>query len=182
MSFIDKIKYQYMKLLYNLLNISEIDKYFKEKGVNGKDIYDPDNIKISDYFFLANNIVLSRLNKDELELLKKYMANDIKYINSSYNSMYDEMNEFLYKNMNKILIPDTEEKYICYGDFSPNNMLPYDCICLYCHYMRYVDESDKITSIVYNTINSLQYDLSKNKGIKIAVIPCDEVTNIKSNK
>ena len=32
----EKIKYQYMKLFYDILNLKELDNFFKEQGVEPK--------------------------------------------------------------------------------------------------------------------------------------------------
>lgn len=184
MSFRDKIKYQYMKLLYELLDLSSIENELRNNKILSKQIYDPYNLKISDYLFLKNDVSLTKLNQKEIELLKKYFSKDINYINSNQNYLREEMNQFLIKNMYKILLPDTDSKFIGYGSISPNNMIPSDCICYYCHYIRYTEENyklnDQAQKIICKVANYMQYELSKKKGIKLAVIPCDEVSNLEN--
>ena len=94
----EKIKYQYMKILYQWLELNKVEKYLKDKGIKFKNIIDPDNLKISDYFFLQNDINLNRLTKEELQELENYFKMDIKDINSNKNVLYNQMNQFLIKN------------------------------------------------------------------------------------
>lgn len=180
MSFESKIKYQYLKLLFDKLELKKIEDYLMNKKVIPKKIQDSNKIKISSYFFLQNKINLNTLNKEELELLKKYLRNDIEFINSEKNEMYNEMNDFLLKNMKKILLPNTEQRYISYNNsFSPFDLVCSDSICFYCHYLQYNDKSsDEANKIVCEIANYMQYELSKKVGIKLAVIPCNEVSGL----
>lgn len=180
----NKIKYQYMKILYQWLELNKVEKYLKDKGIKCKNIIDPDNLKISDYFFLQNDINLSRLNKAELQELEKYFTMDIKDINSNKNRLYNKMNKFLIKNIYKILLPDPKERILENEFMDFYNYVPDDSICFYCHFIRF-DKSYKDGFVAFNTvidtINYIENQLSNKKKMQLTVIPVDETTYIKRN-
>ena len=179
----DKIKYHYMKLLYEKLGFTKFEEYFKVNGVKAKEIIDPDGLKISDYFFLQNNVDLSRLNKEELLYLQQSFSGEIKDISSSTNPNYEEINKFLLEHLSCILFPNTKEKSISL-DGNPFHRIPSDAICFYFHYLRYKSDNNIDFSIVYDKLNYIQSELSKEKNLKIAIIPCEEqldfIRNIRS--
>lgn len=169
----DKIKYQYMKILFEKLELGFFEKFFQECGVKSKEIVDQDNLKISDYFFLQNNVDLSRLNNEELFYLKQYFSEDIKVTSNCENAKYDEINTFLIKKLPIILFPDTKEKSISL-DGNPFHRIPSDAICFYFHYLRYSSDEYTDFSKVYDKLNYIQSVWSKEKNMKIAILPCEE--------
>ena len=174
----DKIKYQYMKLLYNKLNLKEIEEYIKELGIQPKKIVGDSNIKISDYFFLFNKIRLEELDEEQINKLNKYFSKDISEINNENNEYYEEMNEFLSDNIDKILFEKTESGYIGYGAFNPMNIVPADAVTFVFHYIRFNGTDKEKLSNLFDKLNYIQTDLSQKYNIKLAVIPCDETKNI----
>lgn len=171
----EKIKHQYMKILYEKLELYKIDDYFKANGVLPKEIVGDSNQIISRYFFLFNNVNLNNLTSDELEKIKMYFSFDLSKLD---NDKIYEINDFLLNNMFKILITKSDKKYIGYGDINPSNVVPSDAITFVCHFLRYNNNSELITKIVYDKLNYIQDSLSKEKNIKLAVIPCDELRTI----
>ena len=169
----DKIKYQYMKILFERFELDLFEKYFHECGVKAKEMVDSDNLKISDYFFLQNNVDLSRLSNKELNYLKQYFSNDIKETSNCENAKYEEMNTFLIQKIPIILFPDTTEKSISL-DSNPFHRIPSDAICFYFHYLRYSSDEHTDFSKVYDKLNYIQSVWSKEKNVKIAIIPCEE--------
>ena len=180
----EKMKYQYMKILYQWLELDKVEKYLKEHGVLSIQMDDPDNLKIGDYFFLQNDINLNKLSKEELQELKNYFTMNIKDINSNKNLLYNQMNNFLIKNIYKILLPEEKKESHKIAHFDFYNYVPDNSICFYCNFIRF-DKSYKDNLIIFNTvidvINYMKNDLSKKKNIKLAAIPVDETTYIRSN-
>ena len=180
----EKIKYQYMKILYQWLELNKVEKYLKDKGIKFKNIIDPDNLKISDYFFLQNDINLNRLTKEELQELENYFKMDIKDINSNKNVLYNQMNQFLIKNIYKILLPEPKDRTLEAEFMDLYSYVPDDSICFNCHFIRF-DKSYKDCFVSFNTvvdtINYIEDQLAKKKNMKLTVIPVDETTYTKRN-
>jgi len=173
----EKIKYQYMKLLYEKLELKKTDDYFKTQRILPKKIVGNPELKISDYFFLFNKVNLSLLSNEELEKINRYFSIDIHELQNS--DLVDEVNAFLLENINKILIGNPTKKYIGYGAINPNNVVPSDAITFVCHFLKYQNENpNSVSKIVFDKLNYMQDVLAKEKNIKIAVIPCDELQTI----
>ncbi|MBE6152817.1 MAG: hypothetical protein E7166_01130 [Firmicutes bacterium] len=174
----DKVKHQYMKLLYECLDLKEIDDYFKSNNVKPKTITTGQMPIISEYFFLFNKVNLDSLTVEEKEKINQYFSCDLNEIDKIYD--IDEVNNFLIDNVKKILFDSKNNKYIGYGVLNPHNLVPSDAITFVCHFKKYDSENPHhTTKIVYDKLNYIQDKLSKEKHIKLAVIPCDETKTIK---
>ena len=174
----EKIKYQYMKLFYDILNLKELDNFFKEQGVEPKRIVGDQSLITSNYLFLYNKVKLDKLTEEERDLINKYFSIDIKEINKETNTMLEETNKFLLDNIPKILFRQTSNGYINYSeDLNPINVVPADAITFVFNYIRGKSNENNLSK-VFDKLNYMQNELSKEHNMKLAVIPCDETRNV----
>ena len=55
-----------LKIIYEKLGLSEIEDEMKSMGIVSKEIANPDGLLlVSEYFFLKNDVILSRLSEAE---------------------------------------------------------------------------------------------------------------------
>jgi len=174
----------YNQLICNELQLNKIDEEIKQKGIKPKQIENPDNYFIaSNYFFLINHIYLDRLNEEEKIKLETCIS-EYKKGNKQYNQ---ELYSFLKQNMLKLLLPETNERYMYYGGTGFEYMAPSDSIVLGFHYIRFeegfIEEQDEIKErFINDKLNYIQEQLGPNKNMKVAVIKYDNrVRNFSKN-
>lgn len=177
----DKLKLVFNKLIYEYLNLGIIEKELCDLGIKSKEMVNNDNYDVvSKYFFLKNKIHLNRLNFDEINFLKFHLQN----IDFSNIIISDELARFLLSRISKILLPETNQKYISYCGTGENFLAPSDAIVLGFQYLKYLnhDEKDneKNEEILYDRLNYIQNELAASKNFKIAVLIFDELVNEKN--
>lgn len=168
----DKIRLVLFDLIYNELGLKTIEDEFKEKNIPHKEVVGYEGLEpISQYFFLNNDVFMDRLSQEEIAFL-----ND--GINSSDPAKMDSVYTFLKQNKQRLLLPETNEPYLCWGPMSFEYMAPSDAIVLGFHTLEFTDESsEEKTNYIYDRLNYIQDRLAKDANMKVAVIIYNEDLN-----
>lgn len=126
----DELKLLLLKIIYGKLDLSVIEAEIKEKGILPKEIVNEDNLPLtSNYFFLKNDVILTRLSEEEKQQLENYY----KEYKENNNKMSKDFESFLGQNMFKLLYPDTDEEDIYWEPGDSNYMTKNDVIVLAFH-------------------------------------------------
>lgn len=168
----NNLKFFMLKIIYDKLNLKEVEEELENKGVMPKNIKNDENLPlVSNYFFLKNDIHLDNLTAEELTALKKYYDGTMNHDEELSKALY----QFLDHNMLKLLLLKEQQGYISFGD--QFHMAPADAIILDFHYRKYTNEdfTDEQDEIVSNELNKIQYELGPKAGIKVAVLKYDEL-------
>jgi hypothetical protein len=174
----EKMKVILNKIICDKLNLRVIEEDLANNGIKSKIIQ---NKKAgSHFFFLMNDIYLDRLSVQELN----YLQNSISQLDFSKLEINKEFYTFLISIIDKLLLPETTQKYLYWGKMDYDHMAPSDSIVLAFHYEKYGDEDDEKTEnqekIINNNINYIQEKLGPLNNLKVSVIVFDEITNVKS--
>ena len=181
---VEDIKLILNKIIFNELQLSEIEKKLSEAGIKNKNISNPKHINIpSKYFFLMNEVHFENLSDSDKNTL-------ISLYNKSKSGNEEDKNN-LYKFLEKIklqlLLPKGKMKYIYYDVQDDEHLVPSDSIVLSFHYMRYNDNfkedvDQQKEEYINNIINYIQYKLAPNNLLKVAIIKYDEINKNLSRK
>ena len=126
----EKIKIILNKIIYDKLNLYEIEKKFDSNGIKRKITESENNNEsMSNFFFIMNDVYLNRLTVQELE----YITNSIKQLDFSKLQISKELCDFLLSIINKLLLPETSEKYLYWGNRNYEYMAPSVSIVLSFH-------------------------------------------------
>ncbi len=176
----DKIKLILNKVVYDKLGLDIIEQEIVNANIRCKDIINDDNVElVSRYFFLLNDVYLDRLNSDEVYTLENYIEN----IDFHNIILTEELRNFIDERLFKLLIPDTDERYISYYGTGNNYIAPSDSIVLGFHYIKYLDNEDNVDNqeeFIYEKMNYIQSVLAPSKNIKVSVLVFDELIKDKS--
>ena len=176
---IDSIKLLYTQLIYNDLGLKKIEEEIKIRGIKSKKIENNEKYFIpSQYFFLLNDVCFDRITDDEKLQLENYIIE----VNKGNSSVHKGLYEFLKSNMLKLLLPETNERYLYYGEHDFQHMAPSDSVVLGFHYMRfdedYTEENDlKNERLINEKLNYIQNKLGPKQHIKVAVMKYDNGIN-----
>ncbi len=170
----DFIKLMIFEIIYNKLNLGNIENKFKNAKIQGKIIENPDNYPvISQYFFLLNDINFDNLSLDEKKKLE-FFFNSLK---SGNDKIKQSLCEFLELNLKKLLMMDDVVDFLYYGIVSDEYMGKIDEIILAFHYIEF-DEKNSLTdeqfALITEEINRLENETAPNKGLKIKVMKYNE--------
>lgn len=177
----EKVKILLNKIIYERLELNAIEHCIIEAGVKPKEIVNNNNYDLtSKYFFLVNDVYLDRLNTDELQILENLIGNiDFQNIN-----LTEELIDFMNANIYKLLLPNTDEKYLSYYGTGYDYMAPSDSIVLGFHYIKYLDNNEndinKKEEVIYEKMNYIQSVLGPAKKLKVSVLIFDELINEKN--
>ena len=172
----DKIRLLLFRIIYDDLNLKIIEDEFLSNNIPQKKIVLKKGEElISHYFFLRNDIYLERLNQEEQESLKQL-------INSNRDEDQKTLNEFLKKNMFRLILPETNQKYLYWDGFDFQHMAPADAIVIAFHTLNYLDVDfsiiEKQKSFINEKLNYIQEELAQQAGYKVAVLEYDEMPNM----
>lgn len=166
-----KYKALFFKFIYWYLQLSVVEDKFLKKGINKIEFNGDAEIK-SDYFYLLNEVDLSRLDKNELDILQNFNLENIDK---------NELSKFIMKTYSKVFFKEYDQKFKYYGPMSMAYRVPSDCIALGCCFDRYgyfngnklkYDEINSNYQYLCNMLNYLQFDA--NSKIKVAFVLYDE--------
>lgn len=177
----DLVRQRLFEIIYNKLELKQIEEELIKNNIPKKNIYNPNNVKlVSNYFFLRNDVYLNRLTRDEIDYINKS-------INSSDENIVRGLNNFLERNLQKLIMPETDEKYFIWEGNSMDYMAPSDAIVLAFHTLAYQDENfdeDVLferEKYIAEKLNYIQYTLAPSKNMKVAVFEYNEL-QMENNK
>lgn len=171
------LKMMLFEIIYNELNLNEIDKTLLAQHVPCKKMNNHGKYPIlSRYFVLVNDVTLNRLTEEEKSTLINYMEN----INNP--SVKKQTYDFLRKNKLKLLLPETTEPYLYWGPTSFEYMAPSDAIVLGFHYIEFDSETHSLEKeeMIQKCLNNIQEERSESVGYKVSVIKYNEIDTTKS--
>ncbi len=175
---LDDIKLILNKIIYDELELNTVEEQLVKKGIRNKNIYNPDGKELaSKYFFLLNDIHYDNLLDSEKRTLEDLYNKSLKDDKQAKEDLYNFLNQVKLK----LLIPNSEVKYEYFGIRDFEHTAPTDAIVLGFHYIRYNrenfdDESDRNNEYyITDMVNNIQFNLAKNKSLKVAVLTFDEV-------
>ena len=177
----EELKIMLFEILYNKLNLKEIEEYFTKNGVESKEFINDTNLPInSKYFWLLNNVLIENLEDKE-----KYTMYEL-YRQFKLGNFFAkrELYYFLEKNMLKLLIPKTEEPYFYWGPKSFQYIAPSDAITLAFHYVEFYEdeiEEERINDIVVDKINEFQESEFEDINATLAVVVYNEIFEFSKN-
>ena len=166
-----KLFFLLYRIVYDKLNLREVEEKFVEIDVPTKNmLIGPDEEPISKYFFLRNDIQISRLTDAEMTMVRDC-------INDPTSEKENELKSFLEQNLYRLLLPETTARYLFWPDRS--HAAPADYIVIAFHTLDYKEgESDEIRSarddIVYKELNRIQDESVDKYGLKVAVLKYNE--------
>ena len=177
----DKIKLIYNKLIYELLDLKNIEEEISNSGIKSKEIVNNENYDLaSKYFFLKNDIYLGHLDSNELNFLERTIYS----INFSNILISEELSKFLLEKISKILLPNTNEKYLSYYGTGNSFLAPSDAIVFAFHYLKYLDSDEELMEnqedILCDKLNYIQNVIAPSKNMKVAILVFDELVNEKN--
>ncbi len=172
----NEIKLLLSKLLYVKLGLEKYEKELISFNIEEKNIVNENKITLSSkYFFLLNEINLDKLSADEYA----YLNSTIPELDNLNLDKLNELNRFLDNKMYDLLLPETQLKYLYWGESDYNHMAPSDSIVLGLHYKLNIDEDEASIytkqEIVTNIANKIQEESMKKHNIKVAVILYDNM-------
>lgn len=164
----DKIRIMYNQILYNKFGFKNAEEQFQKAGIQPKIINEP---TLNKYFFLINPINLNNLDNT--------LSNKIiKYFNNDQSVSEEEIISILINHYKEILRYDTTEKLIYCGPINYKYLVPTDSINIAFHYIK--PASSEIESFLFKQLNYIQ-ELFYNQNIKVTIVPCDELCELKIN-
>lgn len=177
----EKIQLILNKLLYTILELSNIEEEIVNCGLKEKEIVNNENYDIiSKYFFLKNDIYLERLSQKELLFLEE----QLKTIDYSDIYITDELSKFLLDRIKTILLPNSNEKYLSYNGTGERFLAPSDAIVFAFHYLKYLDLDEELIekqeNVLYEKLNYIQNVIAPSKNMKVAILVFDELVNEKN--
>ena len=166
-----EIKRLLFEIIYDKLNLKDIEEDFNNNKIPKKDIINKKNEKIiSNYFFLRNDVNLDELTKEETI-----------YLLSKMNQKSDtkELKDFLEQNMLRLLLPKTNEKYIYWDINDDEHLAPSDAIVIAFHTIEFLEGIDEVrNAYICEKLNYIQDVLGPQANIKVAVLKYNEVPTI----
>lgn len=168
----ENLKLRLFKIIFDELNLQEIENEFIEAGVPQKEIISIDGKDpISRYFFLRNDIYLGRLDAGEFKRIEQLA-------NSGARRDLRELDEFLSDNRFRLLMPETSARYLYWDRSDLSHMAPADAVVIAFHTLRYDYDSSRAWErnwpLVNYRLNYIQEVSSKKVGYKVAVLEFDE--------
>ncbi len=186
-----KIQNIYKQLLENYIltkiDLRKYDSLIKDSNLDfgiphPKETDLTNNLNLN-YIYLINRLFVEKLNGTDLNILKKYLANDLKD-----TSLLNSVIERTYKDVIKDNYLDGEYKdsnyKVCYGIASPNNFVDNDALVFKIFYSKntnkYTDEEflnnlekkkEFLNTIEENLIKEIKEKLNINCNIIIEKIP-----------
>ena len=160
------------RIIYDKLNLREVEEKFVEIDVPTKNmLIGPDEEPIPKYFFLRNDVQISRLTDAEMTMVRDC-------VNDPTPEKENELKSFLEQNIYRLLLPETTARYLFWPDRS--HAAPADYIVIAFHTLDYKEgESDEIRSkrddIVYKELNRIQDESVDKYGLKVAVLKYNEL-------
>ena len=166
----NQIKQLLFKIIYNKLNLQEIEEDFIKSNIPQKKINNPNNEEIiSQYFFLRNDLYLDRLSLEE----KTFIVSKMNSINENDKK---ELNEFLENNLLKLLLPETDKTYIYWDGSDDEHLAPSDAIVIAFHTIEFLNGIDESRNMYINKkLNYIQDVLGPQNNLKVAIIKYNEV-------
>lgn len=176
----ERYKYEFMKYLYNKLDLKNIEnKIIEQEIVN----IDEDVVglykDISKYFSLVNNVDESMLPEQMKQQYNYYFSMNGDELEN--RKLKKELNNFLESTYKYLLYPNINEKFCFYGPLNYKYVAPRDAIVLgfnYCEFNLEDENFDQIhlkkDEFICNILNYIQDELSNKTGLNIAVLKYNE--------
>ena len=163
------LKYLSNKVIYEELNLKEIEKKLLDAKIIPKRITSVDGLAIiSNYFFLWNDVNIDRLNlfeKDKLINLYK------DYIDSGKKEDKD-LCLFLKERLYKLLLPNSDEDYPMEVLVRKSQKIENDSIILMCHFVQFDNDypmTNQQYAIMHDLLEKVEQD-SISKGLKVKIV------------
>lgn len=159
----EELKLIIFNIIYNNLGLKDLENNIVKNEIKCKNIKNPNNYPmVSKYFFLLNDVHLENLEPNELEELTRHYNEFMKD-----NKNYNELCNFLIKNIKKILFENQTTGYVNYG--AAQQSAPSDALVLAFHYNDLETDEEKENFII-DILNYIQFEASKKIKMKIAVL------------
>lgn len=159
-------------LIYEKLNLKEVEDRIYQYGIIGKEMVNDDRIKLkSKYLFLINRLYLNDLSESE----KKELFDNVQKYDDSAS---EELVNYFAKIIDKVLFNPNDEPYVYYGPHILGNEVPSDSIVLSLHYLKYGQEEaqmDANEDFIIEIANEVQFVNGPASGYKVAVVIRDEL-------
>ncbi len=173
----EKYRIQFFKHLYNLLGLKQYDDSLADSGiekVQGEQNMCSEEIlcnRISQYFYLLNDVDTDSLTPEEISFLERI----------SLDTPESDVQNFLRETYRRVLLSQSEADKIYYGPFGdPEYEADKDAIAIGLKYDHFglstgvdkdMDRIDREEEIVSGIVNQIQ----SNSALKIKVIVYDEM-------
>lgn len=183
-------KYFAFKYIYEKIGLNQVESELITNGIKYLDYQDEEDSlyrTISKFFNLKNNIDISLLSEEELEMFKKYFSIPIEEVLNN-NALLNEIYSFILKTIPKVLFPKVEENHCYYGPLNINYIAPRDSIVLGFNYYEFdIEENfdevyDKQQQIICDALNNIQFNLSSSLEYVVSVIKYNEFYEKKTNQ
>ncbi len=172
---IENYKYLFLKRMYELLGLKDLEKKFPEVKIHPLKVEPNEEYDlISPYFFLLNEVHLESLNPEQLEKFRYYFSKKPKDLSSQE---LDEIMDFMKETYPLLLFPKGDMTYVYYGPINDDYCCPRDAIALGLYYDAFASEEDfEIENHLADVVNCIQSELAPQIGEKVAVIPFNQLT------
>ena len=166
----DKYRIMTLKYLYGLFDLKKYEKILEsndlESAVEGYDDFK--------YFSLLSDGDISSFTNDEISEYMSYDKYSIEELLSN-EELTSRFLNFIKLTYRKFYFSDVNGEYIYYNGYSEMNMVPDDAFALQLNYRIKYDQfseekKQEIDDVVVDIINDIQFNVSKEKNVKVGVI------------
>ncbi len=166
----DKYKIMTLKYLYELLDLKQYEKKLENNNLDSI-ITGFNDFK---YFTLLSNGNISTFTEEERQEFLSFDKYSIEEMLSN-DEISNKIISFIKRTFQKFYFSDTKGEYIQYNQDTGLQIVPDDAFALGINYrIKYEDYSDEksfeISKIIAQIINDIQFNKSKEKGLKVGVI------------